>query len=1859
VQQLAGDTVANHGVLNLIYPDDFENAAGLTRLRRCFRLIELLGISVDQLVDWHLPNLAGDIATDAEWTRAQANADAVKNVVKAKFDDDQWLTLAKPLRDGVRERQRSALVAYLLAHKQYGVDEGDLYDYFLLDVEMGSCMMTTRLMQAVCSVQLFVQRCLMNLEPGVALTPDQAKEWHTWRRLQRVWEANREVFLYPENWLDPTLRDDKSPFFKDLESELQQHEVTDDAAETAVLHYLEKLDQVARLEIVGLCLQHDPADTKNVDDVLHVFGRTYASPHLYFYRHFDGPIDKGRWSAWEKIDLDVTADQLVPAVWNRHLYLFWPVFTEKTDPATKDQRANNEDPSKHWEIKLAWSEYKNGRWLPKRLSEQPLTQQEDPSPSVPQKEEDFAFHVQIRQRDPLHNPWDVGFTGTQLIVDCYGTTVTPPPPPAAPQKPPDSLLITMPAWQQGYDDYSGIFNTTGINAIVNKTDGNIKVFNKEHPGSPGSGMLVIPGGYLDVQMVVPWANGQNDFNGNHFLEIDGDNGLLYAVWQSNNNDGDWVRYSSDGMWHDQGNHAGMIRGNHALVVTPLSVSTQGLRELVTYTFQFQVEGQPLRQSEMSSVTLEARWQQGGAPQSRQLALGNNGVVTTAQDARYDEDVYLISDRFTVDPNNGVSVSQHYVNFEVVGRTVTVSLVAAQAQTTQTSTSGPAFQRMQAIGCFVSSDCHNDFMPMPVAGATQFIQPLSLEPPIRMKYVDMMMVEQPGSTDTFGTLTVVLTQTPGIFRVLTKPDDYHANRVTFPFAYQDDQRTYLTTATPYQSGAWTLYRSRFNVFFHPRVCAFLEDLDQSGLPGLLDLSTQTVADPGVFISLYGPQAAVVDLDVPGDATRRTPREDVDFSYGGAYSLYNWELFFHIPLLIATKLTKNQRFEEARTWFHYIFDPTSAQPGGRERFWRFKPFFDEAGQKPQTIGDFISKQSQALDEQMLAWEAHPFQPHVIARLRVLAYMKSVVMKYVDNLIQWGDQLFSRDTLENVNEATQLYLLALRVLGKRPDEVPPRATPVVQTFESLDSLAASGTIVVNAFGEALVDIEDYLPPSASSGGLTSGSGGGSLGQMPLFCLPQNDTLLGYWDTIADRLYKIRHCQNIQGVTRDLPIFAPKIDPGLLVQAAAAGVDLDSVLSDLSAPLPSYRFSVMHQKAEEICGDVRALGAALLTALEKRDAETLALLRSQHEVDLLKAVRQVKAQQVREASNALDALNKYEDVVIARQQYYLGRPFVNELEAVHLMLSGQSLLTMLGHVGAETIAGVLHLIPETKGGAPTTAGVTFGGSNVASAVQAFGGAVSATAGIMSSGAALAATVGGYQRRMDDWAHQADLATKELEQVKKQIAAAEIRLAIANLEMENHDLQIDHAKAVDDVMHEKYTNDELYDWMVGQISAVYFQSYKLAYDAAKRAERCYRFELGLADSRFIQFGYWDSLKKGLLAGEQLQLDLRRLEVDYFDRNAREYEITKPISLLLQDPVALIRLKETGHCEFELPEWMFDLDYPGQYLRRIKSVGLTIPCVAGPYTTVNATLTLLTNKTRVKSAPPVAYPDAPGDSRFVTDFGARQSIATSHGQTDNGLFELNFRDDRYLPFEGMGAISRWRIDMPQEHNGFDLDTITDVVLHLRFTARDGGDALRDAARTAVRGLLTQQTPLVRSFSLRHEFPTEWNRFVYSTALVDTTNDKTHEGVDQRLQFDLSNRFPFQRGRGSISIDHALLFLRLSDDVASSYSDGAPLVVDFGKTAAGVVTTVKANVSLLGSGSQVHGLPVGQLFSGGSETPGTWEVRVVETRRDDTPAHAKLRTGTDSLPAQLRESLSIANSPHYRLKPGAVQDIMLVCVYRLQ
>ncbi|MGH7555149.1 MAG: neuraminidase-like domain-containing protein, partial [Longimicrobiales bacterium] len=345
--------------------DDLQIGRRLAMLARILTLGRRVGVAA-------MPTLR-------RWARREPTAAVAREVVqavRARYTDDaDWFEVARTRNDALREAQRNAMVSYLLPRMKIDgrppIDANELFEYFLIDVETASCAATSRIKQAISSVQLYVQRCLLGLEkPEVSSDVIDAETW-PWIKNYRVWEANRKIFLYPENWIEPELRDGKSPFFEDLESELKQAPLDDVHVEDAFLAYLDKLDQVARLDICAVHWQE--AEDSDDIDVLHVIGRTPGSPAVFFYRNL---INTSEWTPWEKLDLDIETEagtgnvHMILTTHNRRLYLFWAVFLEKPE---EEQPGGTEGdspppPLTHWEIRLAWSTYRDGRWSAKQVS---------------------------------------------------------------------------------------------------------------------------------------------------------------------------------------------------------------------------------------------------------------------------------------------------------------------------------------------------------------------------------------------------------------------------------------------------------------------------------------------------------------------------------------------------------------------------------------------------------------------------------------------------------------------------------------------------------------------------------------------------------------------------------------------------------------------------------------------------------------------------------------------------------------------------------------------------------------------------------------------------------------------------------------------------------------------------------------------------------------------------------------------------------------------------------------------------------------------------------------------------------------------------------------------------------------------------------------------------------------------------------------------------------------------------------------------------------------------------------------------------------------------------------------------------
>ncbi|MFD7815280.1 neuraminidase-like domain-containing protein [Streptomyces sp. NPDC059785] len=921
-----------------------------------------------------------------------------------------------------------------------------------------------------------------------------------------------------------------------------------------------------------------------------------------------------------------------------------------------------------------------------------------------------------------------------------------------------------------------------------------------------------------------------------------------------------------------------------------------------------------------------------------------------------------------------------------------------------------------------------------------------------------------------------------------------------------------------------------------------------------------------------------------------------------SLYTWELGFHALMLLAQRLLSARQFDDALRVMHWIVNPM-AKDTAQDPVWRFRPLrLTEIDRDAQDL--FLRLQPNTPDKDISEWRNNPFNPHVVARGRISAYKRWAAMQYVRIWIEYGDYYFRQNTLETIPMAIQCYVMASHLYGPAGQEIPKRGKTEPATYRSLLDRW-------DAFSNALVDLELAFPftnqpdlpdPAELPDGQTiiepqPANLFGSASSL-YFCIPANPEIQALRATIDDRLAKIRACQDINGVYSPLPLFEAPLDPNLLVAAAAAGLSISSVLNDLDTPIPDYRFVYLIQKALEACSELKSLGAAFLSAKEKGDAEELQHLRAVHEHAINGLVMEVRTRQLEEATAARDTLAASRTAAVYRLTHQLkllgedlsklpsettdyaelpdlieapvdvGGLKVNSLEKQELDKAAEARdqQTAIGHI--EALASVFHAIPLAAAhGTPLGVGaeISWGGSNLGNLTQAIARELQVAANGTSFESTNAGRKAALHRQLQERVQQANIAGHEITNIDKQMVAQSIRIDIASKEIANQQAAIDNSQAVLDFLESKYSGPALYTWVCGQLNGLDYQGYTLTYELAKKAEKLFRYERGYTGPSFIQFGYWDPARDGLLAGEKLWQGLKQLESAYQNSRGHDFEITKSISLRQLSPAALMTLRETGACEFSLPEVLFDMDYPGHYQRRIKTVGLSIPCTIGPHTGLNATVRLVKHQYRATPEARNAgnYPQSSDedDPRFATTNIPLTAAAFSSADSENGSFELNLNSERFLFGEGAGVISSWRLELPRNFRQFDYRTITDVTIRLRYTSRDGGDALRTAAEGALLDWvkdvedLSQNEGLFTAFDVMNEFADSWHAGMHPPAAA-TERVVELPDVARTLPF-------FTQGRAPDKVVASDIYLFVQGDLSAdqitavqggvdvSFTNGAP------------------------------------------------------------------------------------------------------------
>lgn len=1760
-----------------------------------------------------------------------AAAELAESLLKAQTGAKEWPAVEKSLRDPHHAALRDALVAHLV-HTLGLRDADDLFEILLNDVQMGEEATTSPIVEAINSAQLYYHRARMNLEDVPELLSQRLDRWWGWMKNYRVWEANRRVFLYPENYVRPELRTVKSPAFEELEQNLLQDEITDASVAAAYTKYLESFGQVSRLRIAGGYVFRDEAG----DSYVLVFGFERTEPLTYYFRRGrlpDQPEEPIAWQPWRKIDISINAEKVQPVFAFNRVFLFWlePVPTNDTAfqnggtfggpdapqfarpaikysfldaagtwvaPQTlrtdlrKDLRDGKRDPS--WLIEdLAAarlyitnpslkSEYDPEAYIYVLAS---LKDMSDPLVGKLTAALDFEPRSAI---DPLEAariigsidmapsfPARLGITPNafaRLGANFRGVTTSPwfsfdasggsflcrPAEPAPITL--EDLQPTLALRGRAFDDLDAGFGSADGDLHVFTREGDRKGYLRHGAPAGGGERTWQPPVFTDSVNQDGSPAWPRAFLRRHFEErptdrvrsavVVGDKTYLIA------NSGSFTYSSSSYRFVEQTLEISpaqpsleelvsgaapvaqfsdvfdpsrtLVRAfsydGRAVIVTRLASGESEYAELPYFLLRahlFTLPNQPnhfLHWDGIDTTFIEER------PSGRHVVFtrGQDVVSVRWQDqlweasslGAYQVDEPSLSAAFT--GSNGI------LFFFAGDRFAEVVAGAAPQFHPVADTWGhfaPLYPDAGVIGLdqklylFCATYCLRFSNPLADGFAWQ------LDAGFPKKIHDVWGTAFPEVTSAFrlGSQVFLFGVRDGVNRYeryssMPGTGIFHAD-ATYPKALQGSWGNLPTTFSlgvhaalgiqaaaggrdelvlvregemvsyggekeqrPFEIGEVKYAIVRLTSNTSARLSQILLGL---GVPGLLSIGTQKTQELPRFTTnpLERGQAVVTCtrtdyLTTFPDMPTNPPRGPA-LDFDSASGFYYWEIFFHIPYLIAQALNQAQRFEEARTWYEHVFDPTEKATSADARaFWKFLPFHDATDSGDQSYLED--------PDQLARYREDPFDPHGLAQLRPIAYRKAFVMSYIDNLLDWGDLLFQQFTRESIGEATMLYVLAADLLGKRPEEVGKRKL-------ALDTMTYGELREDMPLMEELIALEDELPATPAGALMLTATPNDSI-LNPYFYIPENQQFVDYWGRVTDRLFKIRAGLNLDGIKQSLALFAPPIDPAALVRAFASGGGLAQALSDFNAPVPHYRCTFMLGRARELVGRVTQLGGALLSALEKKDAEELSLLRNTQELGILEMTLGIKQQQLAAAQQTTAGLRASLASARTKQQHYTRllaqglSPF--EIGQLGAMAAAQTFSIVSGVLSAA--ASAASLVPNL--GSPFA--ITYGGQQLSPAISAISQLMRTRGDMFSYAGTLASLLGGWSRRAEDWALQLALATHEIEQLTRQINASEIQVEIARQEIQVQRRQMRNNQAIDTFMKSKFTSQQLYRWMMGKLSAMYFQTYQLALDYAKGAQRALQFEMGWpeSDAQVIGSYYWESLQKGLLAGEQLQLDLDRLEKLYLDRNKRRFEITKTVSLMLTDPLALVGLQQKGSCEFELPEALFDHDFPGHFCRQIKSISVSFPAVVGPYENFNATLTQLAHRTVMRADLDAVKHLLTGEGDAPTsiraDWRPTQQVALSRGVNDSGLFQLNYQDERFLPFEGTGAVSRWRLQI----NGVDgerhREHLRDVILTVQYTSQAGGDDFGEKVKRALPAV-----ERARMLSFAFDFPAEWQAFL--------------------------------------------------------------------------------------------------------------------------------------------------------------------------
>lgn len=800
--------------------------------------------------------------------------------------------------------------------------------------------------------------------------------------------------------------------------------------------------------------------------------------------------------------------------------------------------------------------------------------------------------------------------------------------------------------------------------------------------------------------------------------------------------------------------------------------------------------------------------------------------------------------------------------------------------------------------------------------------------------------------------------------------------------------------------------------------------------------------------------------PGPLDKTGGYASVPMDFKGAHGQFYWELFFHVPFLIAHRLHEERDYQASQRWFHYLFDPRNKREEASldlDMHWWCRPLLEPgyAGGEANNLVD----------------------PDAMARACPEIYRKTIFVAYVRCILAEADNYYRRLTRDSLVAAKLLYERAHALLGPKPQAAPMSHWEPKSVTDILQPAPLREPSKLELFAQQLEVNVASLPERVVGTPQLAGL------ELDEFRPPANEMLLALWLHIEQCLDNMANNLTIDGKPMFLPLFAPPTNPLDLLRAQAGGSSGASRSAGGSMHIPPYRFRQMLPSTQNAVQTLMRFGQQMLQFKEQEDRGRLEEMVQSHQMELSKFATDIQLATIDQMKAAKEGLEKSKAVVVAREAFYKQQ---QESGLIVPEIAGDA-MGVLGRVtgGASVIphaaAGVLKALPRFGGGmggaiGPFPAGVTTVDPGDPGEPVSRSASILATVGAMSfamsEGLQRSAF---YHRRNEEWNHQEKQAAAEIEVLDAQIKAQDHAIRAADASLLQARKSVEQATAVYSFHKTRTTNVELYRWLASQMSTIYYQMYDAVAGLALSTQAAFQHETGDYEASFVRPNMWMDSQHGMMAAELMSLDLSRMDSAFLHRHERRLEITKYISLrqLFEarhaanpgeaDWKAMLKIfHDDGVMDFGFEQRSFDEDHPGHYCRQITTVDVTLPAVLGPYENTNVMLTQLANTTAVKPvASSLDYLYEPDVARTPPDIKLNlrnsQQIAVSTGIEDFGLHTA--LDERYLPFEGTGVVSRWRLELPmgKEHTQQALtQSLTDIIIRVRYLALPGNTAYTQA-----------------------------------------------------------------------------------------------------------------------------------------------------------------------------------------------------------